>query len=340
MKLGATLKYTALATLGFSVALAGSAFAADLMPIKAPPAAYVPTVSAWEFEIGARYFGSTGRSQYDLYDAAGAAMVSRLTYTGTTAHAGEAFGRLDHSSGVFIKGFGGFGGIGEGKLQDEDFPPFVVPYSSTDSRQRNGDFSYFSADLGYNVWSNNAFKVGAFAGYFHYSEKLDAFGCTQTAGSAICVPSIPDSVHVIRQETDWDALRIGVNAQWFLTDRLKFTLDAAWIPYASLDARDTHLLRIGVPGGFTGPTRQTGDGYGVMIEGVLSYAVTQNLSLGVGGRYWRIETGAHEATMHFEESAIPVGAFAPQKLTFETERYGGFVQLSYKFGGAPVMASY
>jgi hypothetical protein len=35
------------------------------MPVKAPPAVYVPTVSAWEFEIGGRYFGSTGRSQYD-----------------------------------------------------------------------------------------------------------------------------------------------------------------------------------------------------------------------------------------------------------------------------------
>jgi outer membrane protease len=334
------VKYTAVATLGVSLALAGSAFAADLMPVKAPVAAYVPTVSAWEFEIGARYFGSSGRSQYDLYDVAGTAMVSRLTYTGLTGHAGEAFGRLDHSSGIFIKGFGGFGSIGDGKLQDEDFPPFIVPYSSTDSQQRNGRFSYFSADLGYNFWSTNNFKLGAFAGYFHYSEKLDAFGCTQTAASGICVPTIPTSVHVIRQETDWDALRVGFNAQWYMTDRLKFTLDAAWIPYASLDARDTHVLRIGVPGGFIGPTKQDGDGYGVMVEGVLSYAVTQNLSVGVGGRYWRIETGARNALMHFEQSAIPVGAFAAQKLTFETERYGGFVQASYKFGAPPVVASY
>ncbi len=334
------MKYTALATLGVSIALASTAYAAD-MAVKAPPRATVaPTVSAWEFEIGARYFGSSGRSQYDLYDNLGAAMVSRLTYTGLVGHAGEGFARLDHSSGVFLKGFGGFGSIGEGKLQDEDFPPFIVPYSSTDSNQRNGHFGYFAGDLGYNFWNAGNFKLGGFVGYFHYSEKLDAFGCVQRAASGICVPAIPNNVHVIRQETDWDAMRVGLNAQWLLTDRLKLTLDAAWIPYARLDAQDTHVLRLNVPGGFNGPTKQDGDGYGVMLEGVLSYAFTPNFSVGVGGRYWRIETGPRNALMHFEQSAIPVGAFLPQKLTFETERYGGFIQASYKFGAPPVVASY
>ena len=54
--------------------------------------------------------------------------LSRLTYTNLQAHSGEAFGRLEHLSGFFIKGFAGGGAITGGNLQDEDFPPVTFPY--------------------------------------------------------------------------------------------------------------------------------------------------------------------------------------------------------------------
>jgi hypothetical protein len=341
--MGATLKYTALATVGVSLALAGSAFAADLAVKARPAPAIVPVVSAWEFELGARYFGSTGQTQYDLYRIPPTSLISRLTYRDIVGHAGEAFGRFDHSSGIFIKGFGGVGGIGDGTLQDEDFPPGIPGgvYSSTNSIVRNGHFGYGSVDLGYAFWNTGAAKVGAYVGYFHYSERVDAFGCTQTAGNpAICVPTIPTTVRVLREDTNWDAMKVGLNAVWRLTDRVKLTVDGAWIPYARLDARDTHFLRIGPnPGDFNGPTRQDGDGWGVMLEGKLQYALTQNWSIGIGGRYWRIETDPRGATTHFEQSVVGGGG-APQATTFRTERVGGFIEASYTFGAPPVVASY
>ena len=53
--------------------------------------------------------------------------LSRLTYTNLQAHSGEAFGRLEHLSGFFIKGFAGGGAITGGGMQDEDFPPVTFP---------------------------------------------------------------------------------------------------------------------------------------------------------------------------------------------------------------------
>lgn len=121
-----------------------------------------------------------------------------------------------------------------------------------------------------------------------------------------------------------------------ITDRLKLTGDAAWIPYAKLNARDFHWARIGTD--FNGPTPEDGHGHGVQLEAILSYDVTRAFSVGIGGRYWRIQTPDHGATAHFDVSAI--GGGLPQDLNFKTERYGGFVQASYIFGAPIVAANY
>jgi len=46
---------------------------------------------------------------------------SRLTYKSLTAHAGEVFGRAEHGTGLFLKGFAGGGVIPGGTLQDEQY---------------------------------------------------------------------------------------------------------------------------------------------------------------------------------------------------------------------------
>jgi hypothetical protein len=248
---------------------------------------------------------------------------------------GELFGRVDHWSGVFVKGNVGLGTITNGNLQDEDFPPVTVPYSSTNSPQNGGRLGYLTADIGWAYWQPfspvSGVKAGLFAGYFYYGETLNTFGCTQTAGNPfICVPSIPTSVASITEKTQWNAVRVGLNGVWKVDERLKFTGEAAWlIPFSSLTASDAHFLRIGTD--FNGPTPEDGHGYGVQLEAILSYNVTDAFSVGVGARYWLIQTQNAGATEHFEESSIPPG-FGPQALTVKTERYGGFIQASYTFG--------
>ena len=85
---------------------------------------------------------------------------------------------------------------------------------------------------------------------------------------------------------------------WKIDERLKITGDAAWlIPFSSLTASDAHLLRIGTD--FNGPTPIDGHGYGVQLEAILSYNVTDAFSVGLGARYWRIQTQNADATSHF-----------------------------------------
>src|SRR5262245_1021456 len=93
-----------------------------------------PTPSRpWVWEVGARYWYSTGKSSMDLFDTSGSLLSSRLTYDDLTAHSGELFFRGQHNSGLFVKGYIGGGRITGGSLTDEDFPPVVVPYSNTTS---------------------------------------------------------------------------------------------------------------------------------------------------------------------------------------------------------------
>jgi len=50
-------------------------------------------------------------------------------------------------------------------------------------------------------------------------------------------------------------------------------------------------------------------------------------SLGGGGRYWRIDSS-------FAQTNI---TGFPQTIGVVSERWGGFVQASYKFGGLPAL---
>jgi hypothetical protein len=292
--------------------------------------------SMWEAEIGGRYFWSTGRTRKELFgDPPGSVtqLNSRLTYTGLSMHAGEVFGRVEHATGFFLKGFVGGGGILSGKLQDEDFPPAEPIYSSTNSEQRDGRLVYGSIDGGW-AWRVRDHKVGFFVGYFHYFERVNAFGCVQTAFNPfVCAPPIPSSVLGIREDTNWDALRFGINGEVKFGDGWKFSGEFAWLPYVSLDAKDTHFLRLISAGCqfdcFAGPIPERGVEAlsSLQVEGILSYTFASGFSVGVGARYWNVHTNPGHVTVDFPV-AIPV----QQAMTFKTERYGAFLQGSYKFG--------
>jgi opacity protein-like surface antigen/outer membrane protease len=283
------------------------------------------------WQSGLRYWYSTGKHKFDLLDVPGTAQVSRLTWDDLTGHAAETFFRADHWSGIFLKGTFGAGSLTDGKLKDEDFPPFVVPYSSTDSSQRDGNTRYGNIDLGYTFLKNPAYRLGGFVGYHWWREKVHAFGCRQTATSGICVPEIPNGVLAISEDFNWRSWRFGLVGDLKLSDRLSLTAEAAYL-VSDLKASDTHHLRADLPR----PTPIDGDGRGYQLEAVLSYALTEAFSLGIGGRYWKIEPDGQGRT-HFEVSAVPPGLTQRSKL--ESERYGVFVQGSYKMGAAPQSGS-
>jgi outer membrane protease len=295
-----------------------------------PPAAYTG-------EVGLRFWYGRGKTGKDLFDPSGTALVSRLTYNNLALFSAEAYARFDLDTGWFAKGFIGGGGFRNGTLTDEDFPPGISPYSATLSTLDQSYPAYFTFDAGYNILRGPDFRVGAFAGYHYLLEKVSAQGCGQLATNPfVCggVP-IPNQVKVITQDNNWNALRLGLDGAYDVTDRLRLSVDAAWLPYVWLNGTDSHWLRIGTDiGDFAGPIPEDGKGWGYQLEGIISYRVSDYVSVGVGGRYWHMET---KGLTHFEGNVVGVAA-SPQPVNWSNDNYGVFVQTSLRFGPYPVIS--
>ncbi len=124
---------------------------------------------------------------------------------------------------------------------------------------------------------------------------MQAFGCVQIANPlSVCAPpfTFPTSVLGITEDDTWQSLRLGSSAEVMLAPRLKLTADAAWLPYVKFNGTDHHI--------FLGSSivaevfPESGRGTGVQLEAVLSYYLTDQLSIGVGGRYWAMRTTSGE----------------------------------------------
>jgi hypothetical protein len=317
------------------------AFAASLLtaaPVRAADWAYrpfdrpTPTYSA---EVGLRFWYGQTTTSKNLYDNTGALLVSRLTYGDLSIFAAEAYGRFDLDKRWFLKGYVGGGAFRKGNLKDEDFPPVIAPYSATLSVQQDGTPIYAALDAGFNVVWGPDFRVGLFGGFHYLNQTVSAFGCTQTAfNPSICgLTPIPNQVKAITQDNNWYSLRVGVDAS-FDFDRFRLSFDAAYVPYAWLYGADTHWLRLGSsPGDFTGPLPEDGKGWGYQLEAFLSYRVTEAINVGIGGRYWYMQT---RGFTHFENHVVAFSA-VPQVVEWKTQNFGVFLQGSLKLGPYPVL---
>lgn len=294
--------------------------------------------SSYSGEFGLRFWYGKGKTGKSLYDPTGTALVSRLSYDNLSIFSAEAYGRFDLNTGWFLKGLIGGGGFRKGTLTDEDFPPGIAPYSATLSTVDDSFPAYGSVDVGYNVFRGPDFRVGAFVGYNYMREVVSAQGCGQIATNPfICgFFTIPATIKVITQDNNWNSMRVGLNGEAEITNQLKLSLDAAWLPMVWLNGTDAHWLRISTnPGDFSGPIPEDGTGWGYQLEGVLSYRVTDAISVGIGGRYWHMQTNGHT---HFEGH---INGFlgSPQPVDWKTDNYGVFLQTGLKFGPYPVISS-
>jgi hypothetical protein len=83
---------------------------------------------------------------------------------------------------------------------------------------------------------------------------------------------------------------------------------------------------------------QTGTSRGVQAELILTYLVTENIELGIGGRYWAMWTTSGSSTCNGGCNTNMVGVFTtspPFQYTANAERFGTFVQMSYRFAPHP-----
>lgn len=296
------------------------------LAITASPAAANPFLiekeaPAFTSSFALRYWYGMGSASKDLYGFTRDTLNSRLTYDGLRSHSAEIFTRVDNNSGLFWKGYAGGGLLTRGNLQDEDFPPAITPYSSTNSTLQNQTMGYASIDFGGALLRGADFRLDGFVGYHYLHMRMKAFGCQQTASNPdVCAGGIPNSVAAIVEDDTWQALRLGLNADFPIFDRLRLNLEAAWLPYVWFSGTDNHLLRPDLPA----PIPEDGHGSGYQLEALLSYQVDNAISLGVGGRYWQMQSKGSANFGDFGGSLQP--------LDFKTKIYGVFVQGSYRFG--------
>jgi opacity protein-like surface antigen len=296
------------------------------MPVKARP---LPAPMGWDVDAGVRYWYSTGKSK----STSGVdSLTSQLTYDNMTGHSGEVFARLDTPPNVFAKGFIGGGAITTGKMNDEDWglvpepPPVPTPFEVTQSNV-SGSLKYATADVGFNVLRNRDAKIGPFIGYNYFHQTMNTFGCVQLVlpGSA-CDPPVASNILTVTQADTWQSLRIGIAAETVVGDRFSLSGDVAYLPHAHFTGLDTHSLRQPVT-----LFPEDGTGHGVQAEVILSYLVTETLTLGVGARYWSMWTTNASQTCTGACLGAVVTTEPPSPITTSTQRYGMFAQLAYRF---------
>lgn len=298
-----------------------------------PPGATSSGTSAsgnFTYAFGTRNFMSWGRTQKRLFDSTGATMVSQLTYSGAASNSEELFGKIEHRSGIFLKGYAGLGSVFSGALKDEDFPPLTTPYSATTSGLQDGRLAYATADVGWDFLRMQRYSLGAFVGYNYVNEEFNADACAQTATNpGICVPSIASNTLIITNDGAWQSARLGLAGSVQLTNQLRWAGEAAWLPYTTLASTDTHWLRIQpIPGNFTGPIPETGVGHsGYQLDTKLVYALSPNLDIGVGVRWWHMQTAG---LSHFDNHILGGGGVA-QPVDFSDNRGGVYFQSAYRF---------
>ncbi len=308
--------------------------------LKDAPAA---PIRGFSFELGSRYWYSWGRHKYDLgvntsEPVASYSLISRLTYDDIQASTGEVTGRITAPWNLFAKGFIGGGSIQSGHMNDEDFniegsTVARIPYSNTISPRVTGDIpTYGTIDVGYDWWRAPSHRLGTYIGYNYYRETMGAYGFTQIAnplgpiGPTEGGPEPPVGHAGITQEATWQSLRLGASGEFNLSPRLKLSADAAFLPYVSIDAEDRHFL--GNTSNIASINPISGIGVGTQLEAMLSYDLTERLSLGVGARYWAMWTTDADEHRSFDSS----GAFPlpPQNAKIETERLGVIGQVMYR----------
>jgi opacity protein-like surface antigen/outer membrane protease len=319
---------------------------ADLLRwVDADPAAYVVNnppaqswFSGWDAQGGFRYFGSWGRFQKDIGNFTNAALpgitsVSRLTYSDMQTNSGEFFGRIDSPWRLFVKAYVGGGSTSSGQMNDEDFGiPLLGTYAAYSNTLSSvtGSISYGAVDAGANLLDGPGYKVGAFAGYFYLNQAMSAFGC-QPLANINCIPNVPSTGSAIITENDkWQALRVGAAGETILINRLALSADAAYLPYVNFSGVDDHFF--GNTGQIASVNPETSNkGAGVQLEAIISYHITSQFSVGVGGRYWSLWTTDGQV-IRTVDNGLPITPLPPQIFKGTVEQVGVFLQAAYRFG--------
>ncbi|MFI5014716.1 MAG: hypothetical protein ACHQAY_20465 [Hyphomicrobiales bacterium] len=329
----------------------GAAQAADFSTLRGEIADAAPSAAQPSpFTVGVRYWYSTGRHDYSFNGSIGTVLIggtiyrlgnptSELTYADIPAHTGEVFGRYtDAETGLVIKGYVGGGGFADGgTMNDRDWVEGQRLFSNTNSSLKASNLRYLTLDIG---WGADYLTFGnlqflPFLGYGHWHDGVGTWGLTQLpddfGGAAYGTPAgtvfFTNNQKVGGYVASWHMVRLGAEGTLSITPQLTITVDGAFVPYAQGNGDDSHLLRQDELGSKPNVFLR-GHGWGGQVDALVHYQVTNNFSVGIGGRYWYIDASSGYKTDRIDN------LFGGPRLpltTFTTERYGLLAEAAYKF---------
>lgn len=242
----------------------------------------------------------------------------------------------------FLRGQVGYGAVGGGRLVDDDYVSAAGAafygttqsgahrFSRTFSDVDGSHIWYLNADIGgqVEVWKKQA-SLGAFLGYQHREEKLQAFGvgqveCTLPGCAAGTVSNVGQLV--ITNTAKWDSFRLGVDGEVRLHPRVSLDGRATFL-VSRLSNKDIHHLRTSNPPDPTTDLKQdpsitmTGTGIGFNGEANASVLVYKQLSFDVGYRYWWQRVGSGDVVFRGitgDSQPLPLNEFRSirQGITF------------------------
>ncbi len=320
----------------------------DTISTAAPvPIKTKPKTVGFEAKVGS--WLSTGETQWSHNASSLSSLVgnptSKLTYKDVGTNIVEFGGKLTVLERAFLRADYGFGGIGGGRLTDDDYlsaagatfygtaTPGAQLVSRTHSDINGNDVRYLNIDLGFTFYQfpNGKGSLSTFFGYQNWREAQSASGVTQvicTAVGTFC--RAPGTVTnsgrtVISNTTSWNSLKVGVEGDYNVWSRVTLGGKVAFIPYASLENRDIHHLRTDLA---QNPSfKMTGNGLGVNAEGTVSVRLVSTLFLDLGYRFWYLSVS--DGTW---QSFSRTGAVSTAQLKeLSTMRQGATLGLRYTF---------
>lgn len=189
------------------------------------------------------------------------------------------------------------------------------------------NMSYFSFTLGKNkhVDANTEFEY--FGGFQYWKEKYAAKDIYILEFTLICPPDCPlpgdfiPSPRVITNEVTWKSFFVGFDLNRKLTNKFKLNTMIRISPLVDLKNVDHHLLRAD-----NLTVTSTGGGTGVDFEFAANYALTKNVGIELGYRYWYREI--NDGNVIFLDTT---GISPPLPLVeFFSQRYGVTLALNMK----------
>jgi len=294
--------------------------------------------SDWSLTFGTRTWVTAGYSTWN-FAGAGVNVLSDLRWRGVESYVvPEVNADLVWKRLVLMSSVGG-GWISDGVLIDEDFAlnDRRGRFSRTRSSVDDSRLFYANADAGARIftWRETAKTSRGYldllVGYQYWHEKYVAFGATGILDlnpfdiPIVLETVVPSNVKALTHDYFWHSLRVGVRYQVPSYAGVGFKAKVYLLPWSWFELRDVHHLRDDLKQNPSFSSEAEG-GFGVQLDGALTYTVWKGLSIEVGYQYWGINSGEGDKFTH------SLTGTTKDKLNEGTiERHGPYLGVQYRF---------